>query len=550
MSERSKIILIAILILILVVPAAAFGWNMDNDEKRFIRGSLFINGMPIGGQEAAAVRVSLEEKCAGFKDTQVQFSYLDKQWLFSFEDLGVSLEWEKAFENALELGRKGSFQQRFKERWKAVTEGQNITIPVNFDRALTMEKLQPIQKSVVSEARDARYLYHNNEVEITPHVYGRELNLDGTVEMLVAASQEEGERIIAAPPSEKRSQNPITISLPVEMSYPKVTARLLKEKTITHVAGSYATSFNTGQVGRSKNIYTAAKYLDGYVIPPGAAFSFNEVVGPRTKEAGFEEALIIVDDQFAPGLGGGVCQVSSTLYNTALRTGLKITERTRHSKVIHYVPVGLDAAVSYGYLDLKFINDTDSYIVVCAEAYNGTINFQLLIERANPFSIEVRSFIESTVKPRTEVREDVEIPEGKQYIESPGKNGHIARVERVWYQDGKEVRRETISRDFYPAEARVIVKGGREREVVKPEDKSPDSKAPDTKTSKSNSKQQNTSSESPPKNLDNDQQTPAEEKVPQEDSEEPSLNSDNREHSTGSGDAGLQPVPDSNISGQ
>lgn len=471
MSDGSKGIIISIIILILVVPAAAFGWNSDNDQKRIIRGAVYINGIPVGGQEGEAVRATLEKRFSGFPKTQVEFSYEDKQWSYTLEDLGVSLEWERTVEEALQYGRRGPFYQRVKERWKALTEGFAFTIPVDFDRAKAVEKLEPIQESVATKARDARYLYHNQQVEITPHVYGRQLDLDETMNRLLAASRERAENISDASEAEDVLSGKASIPLAVKISYPRVTTKLLKEKTITNVAGSYTTNFNTGQVGRSKNINIAAKYLDGYVILPGEEFSFNEVVGPRTKEAGFEEALIIVDDQFAPGLGGGVCQVSSTLYNSALRAGLKITERTRHSKVIRYVPVGLDAAVSYGYLDLKFINNTDSYIAVCAEVHGGTLEFRLLSERPNPFKIEVRALIESTVKPKTQVREDPGIPQGKEYIESPGSNGHVARVERIWYQEGREVKRETISRDFYPAEARVIVKGSQGREVVKPERK-------------------------------------------------------------------------------
>lgn len=474
MSEGSKGIIISILILILVVPAAAFGWNSDNDQKRIIRGAVHINGIPVGGQEGTAVRESLEKRFSGFSDTQAELSYQDKQWSYTFRELGVSLEWERAVEDALQLGRRGTFSQRVKERWRALTRGWAFTIPVDFDRAKAVEKFEPIQQSIATKARDARYLYHNQQAEIIPHVYGRQLDMEETMDRLLAVSREKAENVLDDSDGESAPSGKVAIPLAVKMSYPKVTSNLLKEKTITNIAGSYATNFNTGQVGRSKNINMAAKYLDGYVIPPGEEFSFNEAVGPRTKEAGFEEALIIVDDQFAPGLGGGVCQVSSTLYNSALRAGLKITERTRHSKVIRYVPVGLDAAVSYGYLDLKFINNTDSYIAVCAEVHGGTLDFRLLSERPNPFKIEVRAFIESTVKPKTQVREDSGIPEGKEYIEAPGSNGHVARVERIWYQDGKEVKRETISRDFYPAEARVIVKGSQGKEVVKPEKKDRD----------------------------------------------------------------------------
>jgi len=442
------------------VPAVAFGWNSDNNPERIIKGAVYIDDIPVGGKEVEAVRKAVRGKLEAFPETPVQLVYLNKSWTFTFAELGVSAQVDQAVKKAQQLGRSGPLSQRVKERWKALSEGWKISVPVVVEKEKAWEKLQSVANDVETKAKNARYIYHNQKAEIIPHVYGRHLDVEEAIQILQDSAAEE-----AADPDSK-----VSLNLPVEITYPKVTRKILRDKPMTHVTGSYVTYFNTGQVGRSKNIVTAAKYLDGFVVPPGETFSFNEAVGPRTKEAGFEEALIIIDEQFTPGMGGGVCQVSSTLYNAALKAGMKIKERTRHSKVIGYVPVGLDAAVSYGYLDLKFINSTDAYIAICAEVYGGTLSFKILSERPNPYTIEVRSFIESTVKPRTQVKEDSGIPEGKEYIQSPGKNGHVTRVERIWYQDGKEVRRETISRDFYPAEARVIIRGSHESQVVKPEE--------------------------------------------------------------------------------
>lgn len=461
MSGKSKGVISFILFVILLVPAVAFGWNSDNDPEKIINGAVYINDMPIGGMEVKKARKIAESSIKGFPETEVELSYSNKKWVFKFRELGIRTDVEAAVTEARQLGRRGAISQRIKERWKALSKEQRITVPVTIDKEKALKQLKAVAISVGKKAQNARYTYHNHKPEIIPHVYGSELDLEKTLEKLMAAAK-------------KRVDNPdidLSVSLPVEMIYPEVTAPILKNKAITIVSGDYATNFNTRQVGRSKNIAMAVKYLDGTVVPPGGTFSFNDAVGPRTKGTGFEEALIIVDDQFAPGLGGGVCQVSSTLYNAALRSGMKIKERSRHSKIINYVPIGLDAAVSYGYLDLKFINTTDFYIAICAEVHGGSLNMRILSEKKSPYTIEVRSFIESRVEPRTEIRYDGGIEQGKEYIESPGKAGSVARAERIWYKDGKEVKREVISRDFYPAEAKVIIKGSHKTQVIKPEKK-------------------------------------------------------------------------------
>ncbi len=212
------------------------------------------------------------------------------------------------------------------------------------------------------------------------------------------------------------------------------------------------------------------KYLDGTVVPPGDIFSFNETVGPRTREAGFEEAIIIAGQEFVPGLGGGVCQVSTTLYNAALKAGMKITERSRHSRMIHYVPIGLDAAVSYGVIDLKFQNTSKDYIVVCGEVYYGTVNIKILSESQSSYDIKIEPIIEDTVEPKTETKNDSSIEEGKEIIEKTGAKGYVTRVERYWLDKGKVLKREIISRDFYPAETRIIIRGTQKTPVSKPPD--------------------------------------------------------------------------------
>ena len=139
----------------------------------------------------------------------------------------------------------------------------------------------------------------------------------------------------------------------------------------------YSTRFDTSLVNRTENIRLAAKTLDGKQLAPGERFSFNESVGRRTAEAGYKEAMIIVGDKFTPGLGGGVCQVSSNLYNAVFLAGLEILERHHHTLPVDYVPPGRDATVSFPFLDFKFRNITNTYLLIRSFVEGNTLTFQL-----------------------------------------------------------------------------------------------------------------------------------------------------------------------------
>ncbi|TGE34931.1 vancomycin resistance protein [Desulfosporosinus fructosivorans] len=145
----------------------------------------------------------------------------------------------------------------------------------------------------------------------------------------------------------------------------------------------YSTRFDSTQVNRTENIRLAAKALDGKLLAPGERFSFNNSVGERIAEAGYKEALIIEGNTFTPGLGGGVCQVSSTLYNVVLLADLEILERHSHSLPVNYVPPGRDATVSFPILDFKFKNSTDAHLLIRSFVDGNTLTFQLYKKEGN-----------------------------------------------------------------------------------------------------------------------------------------------------------------------
>lgn len=184
---------------------------------------------------------------------------------------------------------------------------------------------------------------------------------------------------------EKGSSN---IELPMLSVPPRVDENLLSQINVKTI-GQYVTYFNNRNNNRSHNISLAAKAINNYVVFPGETFSFNKVVGKRTKHRGYMRAPVIVRGEMSEDIGGGICQVSSTLFNAVDRAGLKIGERYSHSKRVPYVPKGRDATVSWYGPDFTFINYYDFPILIRANVYGGQM------------VVVIRSSDEINFEPRT-----------------------------------------------------------------------------------------------------------------------------------------------------
>ena len=175
------------------------------------------------------------------------------------------------------------------------------------------------------------------------------------------------------------------------------------------------------------------------------------MVGPRTKEAGYNDAPIILNNKYVEGIGGGVCQVSSTLYNVLLRTNLIITERHPHSLPVQYVPKGMDASVVYGLKDLKFINNTKGHLLFKTYVGQGSLTVKLFGSAGEEHNIEVVGIIEKTFVPKTIVKTKEDLLIGQVVVEQHGVEGYLVRVERIIKDNNQKILvREILSRDYYP----------------------------------------------------------------------------------------------------
>ena len=226
---------------------------------------------------------------------------------------------------------------------------------------------------------------------------------------------------------------------------------------------SFSTTYISSTEQRKNNIKVASKYLDNTFIDVGAEFSFNNVVGERTVSRGFKNAKIIVDGEFVDGVGGGVCQVSTTLYNAVLLSGLMVTEYHPHSLAVSYVPPSFDAMVNSGWADLKFVNNTHNPILVKAVADNNKITISIYGEKMKEKYARQSVVTETILAPDYKIVYDEkgEFPElyqGQSIVLRNSKNGLKSQGYLICY-DGKKSIRQKIRNDKYNAIRGVLLFG-------------------------------------------------------------------------------------------
>ena len=236
---------------------------------------------------------------------------------------------------------------------------------------------------------------------------------------------------------------------------PDVTAEDLTALGITRRLSSFKTRFRLGQDGRDANIRLAADAVRGRVLGIGETFSLNEATGPRNRSTGYQESLVFSNGKVVPGVGGGVCQVSSTLYGAALLAGLKIVERQNHSMAVNYLEPGRDATAFYPTVDLKFQNNTSGPILLWSEVKGDTLVMSAYGSSA-PQDIRIKTVVRKTTAPRTRFIYDDGLPHNVREVDVTGEPGYVVTSYRLTYENGVVVKRETLSTDEYQPRDWVI----------------------------------------------------------------------------------------------
>ena len=274
------------------------------------------------------------------------------------------------------------------------------------------------------------------------------------------------------------------IKIPAKIKQPTTTSEQLRSTLLAHELGKYTTDYSSSSADRAYNIKLACEKINGYVLAPGEEFSYNEVVGPRTVERGFRVANVYVGNTVQPGIGGGICQVSSTMYNSVVFADLEVTARRNHTLPVSYVPMGRDATVSYGSTDFKFKNNTKMPIEIRAIAENGLNTIIILGTDEHPEkSIKIETAKTGSSSPKVIIEKDPELPEGEIKVESEGTNGSSYVAYKVVYENGVEISRTLLAKSTYAGKDRVEIHGTKKvEEPVVPEIETPQEPSIETPT--------------------------------------------------------------------
>ncbi len=300
---------------------------------------------------------------------------------------------------------------------------------------------EQFKKKYVQKAKDAVYTKDGDTYHIEPEVIGVEID------------EEEARRIF-----EENKNSTDSYKIPAKITRPQVTASYLEDKYVNKIMAKYSTSFAGSSEGRCANIALAASKIDGYVVNPGERFSYNKVVGPRTAEAGFRLAHVYVGTKVVDGIGGGICQVSSALYNAVVMADLKTVSRTNHSIPVDYVPRGRDATVSYGTIDYVFENNKPYPVSIKAKIDGTNLTVSIVGTSEMDYTVEFVSNYVSAIEYTTVQTEDDTIPKGETKVITAGSNGSVYESYRVYKKNGEEYDRKFESRSRYqPVTAEVAV---------------------------------------------------------------------------------------------
>lgn len=394
-----------------------------------------INNVAVGNMSVEQALITLRKKYPEEKFSNILLSYQEKNWLLKPQEINLRYDWQPVIAEAFLIGRQGSFLDKFKERYIVKKNGCNVPLIYKYDQEKLNRYLTGISKDVEVKAVEARLLIKDdNTVEIKPEVVGLKLNLPKALSMFKTVIKTDNWEI----------------NLPMEEERPEITAEILEKRGIKTLLGSSASIYSVRNINRAYNIHIAARAIEGIMLAPGEVFSFNEIVGARSQEAGYKTAGVIVNNQVVDGLGGGVCQVSSTLYNAVLLSNLQIIERTSHSRPVSYYPLGLDATVAYNYLDFKFKNNTPYYIMIKASSGNGQLTIRLFGHTAPP-AVSLSNQIINNIYPTSQTIKDASLPKGRTVVEKRALNGY--RVE-TWRSSGG--KKERVATSFYAPVSGII----------------------------------------------------------------------------------------------
>lgn len=432
----------ALLVLSFLSFGTALAINSWLASGRIVPG-VQVDGIDLSGLTAQEAERLLVPRAEAVGNTVLFLQAGERTYTVKAKDIGIGADVELTLKNALALGHSGNLWQMLRERYEIKKTGCSLPLELSLDRQKLQGYLGELAQEINLPPRDA-YLILNekNEAEPVPGESGRALAVPESEERIVAAVKQGGGRV----------------ALVVKEVPPKRTLEDLWRSGIRDVVALYTTRFNAADQDRTYNLKLGAEAINGYVVAPGEVFSFNEVVGPRDARQGYREAPVIIKNELVPGIGGGICQVSSTLYNAVLLAGMDPVERSNHSLPSAYVGLGRDATVVYGSIDFKFKNTRPEPVMLGSRVHGNALTIAIF-GTPREEKVEITTTVQEEIPFPVLFQEDPTLKPGEDKLKQEGKPGYKVVVRRRIWRGDRLVRDEILSRDTYQPQPEVHLVG-------------------------------------------------------------------------------------------
>lgn len=509
-KNKKMIILIFIICIFCIILSTIFAlFNMNNDKM--VNG-VYINGINISGLTEEQAENKIKEQINEVFKADIVLKYEDYNTTITPEQIEMTFEYEKAIEKAKQIGRTNNIIIDNYSILKANIFKTNIDMQIEYNHEVLSDMIKNIDAELPGALKEVSYEIDDDKLIINSGKDGVVVNQEKLEECIVGniKNQLSGikedipipvesyeakainieeiyKEIYKEPKNAYIEEDPFqlhveeegldfdismeeakeivsvekeTYEIPLKITKPKVTTSDLGDQIFRETLSKYTTIYDAGNTSRATNIAIAAKTINGTVILPGETFSYNKVLGNTTKEKGYQLGGAYVGGKIVQTYGGGICQVSSTLYNAVLYANLEIVERYNHSYAVSYVPAGRDATVSYGGKDFKFKNTRTYPVKIVASAKNGVVSISFKgIKEEKEYDIEITSTVLSTTPYSTVYEKNSSLQEGKQKVIQVGHNGLKSKAYKIVKYNGKTISTTLLSSDTYKPMNRIIEKG-------------------------------------------------------------------------------------------
>ncbi len=446
--------------LVVVIIAGLVLYNINNIVKKdTIYKGISIEGIDMTHKTKEEALESLKSlKQAEIEKSKMNLKTEEKEYELGLEDIDFDYDYEKAIESAHDLARDGNLFKRYKKIKEIEKNNKDISLDSSYEKKKIEEEVTEIAKELDKEVVDAKFNFNSGNISIDEEREGYKLDEKELIDKI-----------------EKNIYTLDDIEIPIDRIQPKYTKEYYSK--INGIIGSASTSFNSSGPGRVHNIKLSTKAFNGKILHPGENLSYNSTVGLVSRKTGYRDAPVIVAGDLQPGVGGGICQTSTTLYNALLRADLTVTERSHHSIPSAYMDKGLDAVVAGDYLDLKFKNDFDFPIYISARVVGKTVYFDIYGDKKNrDYTIQMEPKLIQRIPHKVSEILKKDMKPGSREVVQQGRDGYKVVTYKHKIKNGKIVESKQVSSDYYKERETIIhvgrkVETSTESEVELPEEK-------------------------------------------------------------------------------